>query len=202
MSAFFLQAQDSVYNLKTYSYKEMKTNWTTFSADAGWRAVNAGIKNKGYVLLDSSRTMWGAEGYIINPLSKAKEKVVYCAFDFHNKVNRSLASLVWIKRGDKTYKASIEFPAGVKNIDSSFVKSVEYFVNKDNKLQEAQSFGRCWRRAVRNNCMGYCAAFIPACGGIAAAFAVTGWGAVAIFLGCTTGGCASCFLLQAITCID
>lgn len=197
---------DTIYNRKDFTYSEMKANWSNFSNDAAWKVVVAEMKRQGFSLLDNENTMWGMAGYAINPLTRTKEAVVFCAFDFYKKGYDGLASMVWIKKGGKTYKCCITFPQNEKNADSAFAKSIEYYVDGNNTLQKAKSFGRCWRRACKANCPSFCLSAITTCGGVAIALATAGLGittpvAIGIFAGCAGVTCGGCLAVQALSCL-
>jgi len=195
-----VKAQDTIYNKKMYSFSEMKTNWINFSADEGWKILNARMKNRGYVLIDTAKTMWGAEGVVINPLTKAKEKVVFCVYDYYNKSEKMLASIIWVKNGTSVYKASIEFPKGEMNIDSAYEHSLEYYTDANNKLQLAHSFGRCFRKWARRWCPYQCTAGSALMCGIIAATTGVGILTPGIFLSCVAAVCTECYFEAAIRC--
>lgn len=201
-----VKAQDSVYSKKVYTYTEMKTNWSNFSTDPGWKTVISDLRAKGWELINHEKTMWGMEGYVIDSLTRTKQRVVFCAFDFGKKGYNAFASAVWLKRGEKMYKASIVFPSAEKDVETAFLNSVELYVDPFNKLQKANSFGRCWRRESRKDCPSFCLSSITTCATAAATLAAAGLGittpvAIGIFAGCAGFGCVGCLAVQAIQCL-
>ena len=197
--------QDSVFNRRIYTATEMKLNWDKFSIDAGWKNLNAELKEKGFGRLSNEKTMWGYEGYIIDSL-KNKQPVMFCAFDLARKGYNGLASMIWVKKGAQLYKAFIIFPDGEKDVEKAFENSTEYYADASDKLQKANSFGRCWRRECRKDCPSFCLSSITACATAAATIAASGLGittpvAIAIFGGCAGIACIGCLAVQAIQCL-
>lgn len=208
IAAFAQGEKEFTYAPRVFEEKEMKQMWENFSNDKAWQVIAKEAESKGFKKITNKEASWGFEGEIKSPTGKT-EKVLFCVFDFLNPKNiKQGCSMVWGKVGDQSYKAYLIFPEGVTDPDKKFELSQEWYVDANNKVQKANSWGRCFRRCMQrgvtatgveteigNNrsrivvggssyvvsCPGICLASALGCSGLAAgvAVAVIGAGIVA-----------------------
>jgi hypothetical protein len=202
-SSVFAQGcnNSKVNNTSVFPISTLESKWTSYIADKGFATLLAAVKNEGFIRIEKNeKTAWGfSAGFIADTsLGTSEQKAEVCSFDFYRKTAKGvqMCTMVWRKVGNEIYKAYIVYPVGEKNIQTALEKSEEYYVDENNKIQEAHSFGKCWAKCVfkRFNATG-CASAMASCSGAAAGLTLAGIGVTTpIALG-IFGACAGVFCL-------
>jgi hypothetical protein len=170
-----------------FSPKQMNALWDRFATDQAWQVVAQEAKQRGLARVRDEKAAWGFEGTTTDG-----QEVLICLYDLAGKEAKggTRATVVWAKVGKAVYKAIIVLDSD-KDFDQAVEKSLELYVDKNQKLQKANSFGRCLRRRLRDQCGVTClasavgCAIVPGLAGHVACFA-------AICGGCATIAALSC----------
>jgi hypothetical protein len=190
-----------VVNTSVFPIAKLETKWTSYVADKGFATLLAAVKKEGFIRIEKNeKAAWGFDaGFIADTsLGTSEQKAEVCSFDFYRKTDKGvqMCTMVWRKVGSEIYKAYIVYPVGEKNIQTALEKSDEFYVDENNKIQKAHSFGKCWAKCVfkRFNATA-CSSAMAACGGAAAGLTLAGIGVTTpIALG-IFGACAGVFCL-------
>ncbi len=206
---------DEIKAMHTFNPAEMQEMWKKFSSDNGWKSLMKHVATAGYMRSKNVKAMWGFKGK-----AKTGEDVLFCGYDFYNPKNlKQVMTMIWVKNGDKSYKACMTLPEGAMMpktltfdaLENSLENAKEWYVDKENNVQVAHSFSRCFARNVRRLCAAMCIVSIAACAATSSSFAVVfgattgGLGVAAaagIFASCAGWGCGYCLALCAIDCLD
>lgn len=180
---------------KQFSLAELESKWAIYLKDPGFKAVADNLAGLGFKrIANNDKFAWGYTGSFTSDtvLGTSPQPVEVCVFDYYKKTatGGQMATVVWRKVSETIYKAYILFPEGVKDVATSMERSLEYYADNTNKIQKADSYGKCWSKCVfkRFNATN-CAGAITACAGAAAAAAAAGIGvttpiALGIFAAC------------------
>jgi hypothetical protein len=190
-----------VLNTTPFTVSELESKWQTFTSDPGFKILADAVTKQGFIrIAKNEKTAWGFNSKYISDsvLGTSVQEALVCTYDFYRKTTSGIqmCSMVWRKVGGTTYKSYIVFPVGENDFYTAIEKSTEFFVDENNTIQQAHSFGKCWARCVfKRFSATNCAAAMAACGAAAA-------GLVALGIGVTTpialgifGGCAGVFCL-------
>lgn len=190
-----------VSNTNVYKIGTLEKKWESYTKDAGFKVLLDQVKKEGFIRIEKNeKTAWGFEASYTSDtvLGVSAQPAEVCSFDFYKKTAKGvqMCSMVWRKVGGTVYKAYIIFPEGEKDFEKAMEKSLEYYVDENNKIVKANSFGKCWAKCVFKRFKATnCAAAMAACGGAAAGVAAAGIGVTTpIALG-IFGACAGVFCL-------
>jgi hypothetical protein len=190
-----------VVDQKSFNLSQLESKWETYAKDPGFKILLDAVTKQGFTrIAKNEKAAWGFGGEFISDsvLGTSAQDAEVCSFDFYKKTATGvqMCSMVWRKVGGTTYKAYILFPPGEKDFNTAMEKSSEFYVDENNKVQRAHSFGKCWAKCVfkRFNATN-CATAMAACGGAAAGLVIAGIGVTTpIALG-IFGVCAGVFCL-------
>lgn len=190
-----------VLNTAPFTIDVLETKWQTFTADPGFKILADAVAKQGFIrIAKNEKAAWGFSASYISDsvLGTSPQQAVVCSYDFYRKTSTGIqmCSMIWRKVGGTTYKSYIVFPVGETNFYTAIEKSTEFYIDDNNTIQQAHSFGKCWANCVfKRFSATNCAAAMAACGGAAA-------GLVSLSIGVTTpialgifGGCAGIFCL-------
>jgi hypothetical protein len=170
-----------------FNPKQMNALWDRFATDQAWQVVAQEAKQRGLARVRDEKAAWGFEGTTTDG-----QEVLICLYDLAGKEAKgsTRATVVWAKVGKEVYKAIIVLD-NAKDFDQAVEQSLELYVDKNQKLQKANSFGRCLRRRLRDQCGATC---------LASAVGCTGFIAVGGYLACLTAICGGCATIAALSC--
>ena len=177
-------AQDctgKITNHKQFDIKTLESKWTTYTRNPGFKILLDDVKRQGFTRIENNeRTAWGFDAdFTIDPALSSPQDTEICAFDFYKKTSTGVqfCSMLWKKVGGTLYRAYIIFPEGEKDVAKAFEKSQEFFVDENNKIQKAKSFGRCWSRCLdKRFSSANCAGAMVVCGAAAGGLVLAGIG--------------------------
>ncbi|MDJ1500267.1 hypothetical protein [Xanthocytophaga agilis] len=136
-------------NITVFTPEEMNMMWKKFSSDKSWQVLQKEVDTKNFYRIANKEAAWGFKGTITDEKG-VKSEVLFCVYDFLNPKNEKQGcSMVWSKVGEKSYKAYLVFPEGVTDLDKKFEASEEWYVDASNKIQKANSWGKCFRKCVQ-----------------------------------------------------
>lgn len=190
-----------VLNTAVFPIAKLESKWASYVTDKGFSLLLAAVKKQGFIRIEKNeKAAWGFDaGFIADTTLGTKEqKAEVCSFDFYKKTAKGvqMCTMVWRKVGGEIYKAYIVYPVGEKNIQTALENSEEYYVDENNTIQKAHSFGKCWAKCVFKRFKATsCAGAMTACAGAAAGLTIAGIGVTTpIALG-IFGACAGVFCL-------
>jgi hypothetical protein len=190
-----------VVSTKPFSINELESKWQTYTKDAGFKILADAVAKEGFIrIAKNEKAAWGfAAGYISDSvLGTSQQEAEVCSFDFYKKTadGIQMCSMVWRKVGATVYKAYIIFPVGEKDFATAMDKSTEFYVDENNSIQKAHSFGKCWAKCLfKRFSATNCTTAMAACGAASAGLVAAGIGVTTpIALG-IFGGCAGIFCL-------
>jgi hypothetical protein len=171
-----------------FSPKQMNALWDRFATDQAWQVVAQEAKQRGLARVRDEKAAWGFEGTTADG-----QEVLICLYDLAGKDAKgsTRATVVWAKVGKEVYKAIIVLD-NAKDFDQAVEKSLELYVDKNQKLQKANSFGRCLRRRLRDQCGATCLASAVGC-------ALSPFG-LASSVACFAAICGGCATIAALSC--
>lgn len=187
---------------------ELQAKFNSLSGEAGMKVLQSELTGRRFSKLSTEGTSYGFTGTFSDETGKVVP-VEFYAFDYYNRSTHQMGSIIWRNNGKSIYKAYLTFKAGEKDFGDAMETSVEMYVDGNNKIQKASSFGRCWKRCVFKNCVGWCVGAISICAAATATLAIASAGptagigvgaAVAIFAGCAGVTCGTCFGVCAVGC--
>ena len=190
------------------SAEELKTKFENLSGRADIKVLKTELKGKGFDKLSAGEATYGFTGTFKDSSGKSLA-VEFYAFDYYNKTTNQMGSLIWRNDGKSVYKAYLTFPAGEKDFARAMDESQEMYVDANNKVQKAHSFGKCWKNCVFKHCKSWCIGSIAICAAATATLAIASAGptagigvgaSVAIFAGCAGISCGLCFGVCAVGC--
>ncbi len=180
------QAQDCMFskisNSNQYKIDKLESKWQAYLNDPGFKTVTDYVKKLGFVRINNNeKAAWGFEAKFVldTTLGTSEQYAEFCGFDFYKKTDKGvqMCSVIWREVGNTIYKACIIFPEGEKDPKTALEKSQEFYADKDNKLQLAHSFGKCWAKCVfKRTSSTKCAAAIVVCGAAAGGLVAAGLG--------------------------
>jgi len=221
-----INADSTILQNTVFTEEEMKTQWQSFSADKGWKALMKEVEAKGFKRIE--RSSWGFKGELKNIVTQKSEDVMFCAFDFYNPATIKektfqTCSMIWRKVGKDVYKAYIVFPKGVSEKEKAFAGAEEWFADNEGAIQKAHSFNKCFNRCINGgrhsvavdtkfgsvhitaDCKSQCLSAVAVCGGVTAILEVASGGLgtpvlIATFGICSGIACGQCFAMCALGC--
>jgi hypothetical protein len=209
-------AQDCMFskitNSNQYKIDKLESKWQDYLNDPGFKVVVEYVKKMGFIRIDKNdKAAWGFDANFIldSTLGTSEQYAEFCGFDFYKKTDKGvqMCSIIWREVGNTIYKACIIFPEGEKDAKTTFEKSTEFYVDKNNKIQLAHSFGKCWAKCVFKKLKSSkCAAAIAVCGAAAGGLVLAGVGvttpvAIGIFAVCASWDCIMPLAICAAYCL-
>jgi hypothetical protein len=202
--SFYSFSQRSLVKMCNLNITELNTKFKTLSGDSGFKILLGELKEKGWSKINVEGASYGFTGIASDSLTRATSSVEFYAYDFYNKTTKQMGSVIWRNDGKSVYKAYLTFPAGEKDFDKALEGSVEMYVEAG-KIQTASSWGKCFKKCVKNKCAGFCIVSVTGClaatividlatGGAAAGLSIAFW------IGCSGILCGHCFLTCALDC--
>jgi hypothetical protein len=209
-------AQDCMFskitNSNQYKIDKLESKWQDYLNDPGFKAIFEYVKKMGFTrIAKNEKAAWGFDANFVldSTLGTSEQYAEFCGFDFYKKTDKGIqmCSIIWREVGNTIYKACIIFPEGENDSKIALEKSQEYFADKNNKIQLAHSFGKCWAKCVFKRLNSTkCAAAIVGCGAAAGGLTLAGLGvttgfAIGVFAVCASWSCIMPLAICAAYCL-